>query len=383
MLGLALLAFYLGYFLLMWKKSHELNFRISSMEDFAPFISVIVPAYNEEKTVARKLENLRQQVYPNIEVIVVNDGSTDDTVNMVQKFIDENEGQLPVQLISTPRRGGKASAINYAWQSCKGEIVILSDADTILEEGAIKQIVKNFHNPRVGAVTGKLCMRNYEESSSTELEKSYRNIFDILRFGESVMDSTPVFNGALVALRRELFESLESDTLADDTEISLLIREKGYKAIFDPNAAVYAFTPKSFKFRMKQKIRRGEGIIQSMVRHRRLLFNPTYGKYGLIILPCEFLMHSIFPALILLTFLLFFFLLVSASLSMYIIIALALGAVFLGLTPLVLRHSSKNQSLINPVKLLVTFLEHQVFLILGLFSLLLRKGNVKWEKIKD
>jgi len=369
----------------MWRKSREGNFGLSPSEaNSIPFVSVIVPAYNEEKTIVRKLRDLLDQSYPNMEVVVVNDGSNDDTAKIVQSFIDQNSSHVKVKLFALPRREGKASALNYACQHCNGEILVISDADTILGENAIKQIVQNFGNPKVGAVTGRLSMVNYEQSSASKLEKSYRNVFDMLRLGESHMDSTPIFNGALMALRKSLFYQLKSDTVAEDTEISLRIREKGYKAIFDPRATVYSFTPTSFKFRMKQKIRRAQGIIQSLNRHKGILFNHAYGKYGLVILPCEFFMHIISPILVILTALLFLLALPSAPITLtHILIIFCLGIIIFGLTSVALSYTSRNCALINPIKILLNFLEHQIFLMLGLFFLLVRKGNPKWVKIKD
>jgi len=343
-------------------------------------VSVIVPAYNEEKNIVRKIENLLQQGYPFMEVIVVNDGSTDKTANLVQSFIEKNSLQHKIKFLSLSKREGKPLAINYGFRYCKGEIIIISDADTILGENALQRIVQHFQDGKVGGVTGKLSMINYGESFSTDLEENYRNIFDILRLGESCMDSTPIFNGALIALRRQLFSPLRSDTIADDTEIALRVREKGYKAIFDYATTVYTFTPKHFISRIKQKVRRAEGIIQSFIRHKDILFRSVYGKYGLIIFPCEFFMFLVSPFLFLLIIFLFPFVLQSRSLSTtQILFVFGTGLVILGLTLFIQKYLLKC-SLNNLIKIIATFLEHQIFLIFALFSLLFRKGNVKWER---
>ena len=225
-------------------------------------------------------------------------------------------------------------------------------------------------------------MVNYEESFCANLEHSYRNIFDVLRLGESFMDSTPIFNGALIAFRRYLFDPLRPHTIADDTEIALRIREKGYKAVFDPRVVVYAFTPRQFKSRLKQKIRRAQGIIQSFSWHKNILFNPHYGKYGLIIFPCEFFMFFISPLVFLSIAFLLPLLFYEVSLSVdQVILILTIVALFLGLMSTIL-YLLKRQS-VNPLRFFATFLEHQIFLILALISLILRKGTVKWEKIEN
>jgi cellulose synthase/poly-beta-1,6-N-acetylglucosamine synthase-like glycosyltransferase len=343
---------------------------------------VIIPAYNERDAIDSKLRDLLKQDYPNMEIIVVDDGSADETSEIVKNFVKENSSQLKVQLFAFPERRGKASAINYAWQHCNGEIVIISDADTLLGEGAIQKIVQNFSDQKVGAVTGKLSMINYGETSATKLEKAYRSIFDVLRIGESHIDSTPIFNGPLVALRRNLFDHLEPNTLADDTEISLKVIEKGYRAIFDPEAMVYAFTPKKFKFRMKQKIRRAQGIIQSFIRHRNMLFKSAYGRYGLVIFPAEFFMHIISPFLLVANAILFSFLIFNSILTIHFIAIFILVIAILGLILMAVGHVSKDFILIRLIRLFLTFIEHQIFLMLGLLSIFVGRYSAKWEKIK-
>jgi len=382
---MALSVFYIGYFLLVWVRLRKWKAASQILgERVDPLVSIVVPAFNEEKMIIHKLENLSEQLYPNLEVIVVNDGSTDNTESVVQRFITETSTSFRLRLISFGERQGKSSAINAAWKECRGDVMVISDADTLLEKNAIQKIVQNFRDPQVGGVTGKLSMINYDETSSTNLEKSYRNIFDMLRLGESCIDSTPVFNGPLIAIRRELFEPLKSNTLADDTEIALRIRERGYRAIFDPVAEVYAFTPRSFRFRMKQKIRRAQGIIQALIRHRELLFNKAYGKYGLVVVPCEFFMHVISPMLVLLSVALIVFCLILYSVPLLpILILMGLATVILGLAPVITKFLSKGQSRVNPLRFLATFMEHELFLGIGLFSLILKRNDAKWEKIDD
>ena len=382
---LSLAGFYFGYFLLMWIESRDWSHHSTKggvKVDLS--VSVVVPAYNEEKTITRKLENLNEQAYSNMEVIVVNDGSTENTKETVQRFIERTSVKFKVRLLNLQERQGKASAINCGWKDCEGDIMVISDADTLLEKNAIQEIVQNFRDPHVGSVTGKLSMINYDENASTGLEKSYRSIFDILRLGESCIDSTPIFNGPLIALRRDLFEPLKLNTLADDTELALTTREKGYRAIFDPAAEVYAYTPREFKYRTKQKIRRARGIIQAIFRHRKMIFNSEYGKYGLVVLPGEFFMHVISPLLILLSvaFLAFFFALYAVHM-VPILLLFGVIILILGIAPFFARILSKNRSLANPLKVLATFLEHQLFLGLGLLSFMLNRSSAKWEKIKD
>ncbi len=264
-----------------------------------PRLSLVIPVHNENEGIVKKLENSVRLDYPKdkLEILVVDDGSTDNTYQLVENFLQKNSTQTEIRLLSLPKWSGKASALNYAWTQCTGEIVAMTDADITLEEDAIQKIVRNFSDPKVGAVTGRLCVTANGMSSTTVSEKNYRSIFDIIRLGESQIDSTPIFNGLIMAFRRELLDNLDSSIIADDTELAMLFREKGWKAIYDTEVIAYEFVSESQKLRAKQKMRRGRGIVQSFMRHRKMLFNRKYGKYGLVIFPCEFFMHIISPVL--------------------------------------------------------------------------------------
>jgi cellulose synthase/poly-beta-1,6-N-acetylglucosamine synthase-like glycosyltransferase len=262
--------------------------------------------------------------------------------------------------------------------------LIITDADTTLKENAIREVAVDFIDPQVGAVTGKMEMANYAQSTVTKLEKSYRSMFDMIRIGESNIDSTPIFNGPLVALRRNLFEPLDSNSIADDTEISMMIREKGYRSIFEPRATVYATTPRGLQNRAKQKIRRGRGIIQSFFRHRKALFNRRYGKYGALVFPCEFFMTIISPALFFMAAILIAITSVLYPLFMGIVGIIACSTIVAAQTIFFsLRRRPNNSAVADPLKMLESVLEHQIILFLGLFTALLKRTNVKWERVSD
>lgn len=355
--------------------------------EILPSVSVVIPAYNEEKFVLKCLTNVRKLRYPNdkLEVLIVDDGSTDNTRKLTSDFIKEHSNHLNIKQLIQPRRQGKPLAIKRAREACNGQIVVLTDADTTLRQDAVNKIVRNFADPKVGAVTGKLSIVNFGQSNATKVEKAYRNIFDVLRLGESRLDSTPIFNGPIVALRKELLEGLEADTIADDTTLALETREKGYKAIFDPEAEAYATTPLSYKWRMIQKSRRAMGIIQALIQHRKMIFNPKYHLFGFVILPVEFFMHIISPILLMFfmaTFLLIAILNFSALSGLMIILITAAVAFFLLL--LASKLLEPYFEMMNPMTFLTIFFEHQLALFLGLLHLLTRgKHATSWEKIVE
>lgn len=382
---LILSIFYISYFALMYRKSRGSKLLHNVVEENCiPSVTVIVPAYNEENNIATKLEDLAKQNYPKMEIIVVNDGSTDSTEEIARSAIDRNLKEIESRLITYRVREGKPSALNRARLQSNGDVLIITDADTTLGEHAIRETAKNFADPQIGAVTGKMQMVNYKQSSVTKLEESYRTVFDMIRIGESNIDSTPIFNGPLVALRRTLFDPLDSNSIADDTEISMMIREKGYRAVFEPRATVYALTPKSMKNRIKQKIRRAQGIIQSFRRHKKILFDQNYGKYGLIVFPCEFFMTLVSPILLALIAALLIIATVIDPITMgSIAVITCSGVVIWQMIVYFLRRILKRSTLINPLKLFASFLEAQIILLVGLFFAIFKKTDVKWERVAD
>lgn len=351
-----------------------------------PRVSLVIPAYNEEKLVLRCLQSIKKLDFPKsrLEVITIDDGSSDKTAELIEEFIRNNEGELDVQLRRLESREGKASALNYGRQLCKGEILVLTDADTVLKEDALKEIVRNFIDPKIGAVTGNLSMLNFDQCYVTKMERTYRSIFNMLRIGESRLDSTPIFNGPLIAVRKELLEELRIDTIADDTELALRIRERGYKAIFDEEALAFATTPASGKLRIRQKTRRGMGIVQALIRHRGMMFNPTYNMYGLVIFPAEVFMHIVTPILIALLFTAFLLTITFnfATVSVFAFAFLAATGLFLFLSQ-TCNAFKADCEVLSGLSFFVTFLEHQLALFLGLLYLISGTENHQWEKIKD
>jgi len=371
-LGIALFLFYLGYFSLLFILSrNKSSLNVSGRASSFPFVSVVVAIYNEEDTIVQKLKNLIEQDYPSMEVIVVDSASKDRTVSLITKFMKSNKADI--KLIQEKERKGKASALNLSQKYCTGEIIVITDADASWGKDTLKKIVANFSDASIGAVSGKQVLLNPCQSLATNFEKSYRSIFEILRIGESRLDSTPIFNGPLMAFRSDLLGPIPEDTMADDSMLAVEIRKKGYKSVYDPDAVFYEYAPPTFKSRRIQKLRRAQGLVQLFLRQRELLFNRKYGKFGMIVFPAEFFMHVVSP--IMLPAFLVFLICGLLAVRNYLLIGI-FGALLTTFCALVILRVHKTD-------FILTFLDSQFTLLFSILYHALGKSQHKWEKVKE
>ena len=248
---------------------------------------------------------------------------------------------------------------------------MITDADAIWEKESLKKIVSNFSDPTVGAITGRQILLNKNQSLATKVENTYRNIYEVLRLGESVMDSTPIFHGEISCFRRSLVEEISENSMADDSELAVKVRKKGFKSIYDPNAIFYEYAPPTFKSRFVQKLRRGQGLIQLFWKEKGILFNPRYGKFGMLIFPAEFFMHVISPLLVLGFIISLFYTLF--SLAPHVLIHLStLATISLALFLL---------TKVDVLNIALSFLNSQMILLTSLIYQLVGKKQHKWKKV--
>ena len=254
--------------------------------------TIVIPTYNEESLIEQKLHNTLDLEYPKdrLSIIVVDSGSTDRTREIVTQF-------PTVKLIREKERKGKAQALITAFMHLDAttEIVIISDADSRLEKDILTNAMKYFKNKGVGAICGRQVLLNPKGSKTTKAEKSYRDYYTKLRLLESSIDSNPIMHGEFMAMRRSVMELPSPDSVADDTEMALKIRRKGYKTLYAPDCVFYEASTISLKGRLAQKERRGQGLIQVFWRNKDMFLNPKYGKFGLLVFPFEFSLYVLSP----------------------------------------------------------------------------------------
>jgi len=200
-----------------------------------PSMTVLIPAYNEEAVIEARILNLLKQDYPNdlLEIVVVSDMSTDNTVAIADRFSDQN-----VRTIEMSRRQGKLGIIDTVTSTLKSDIITITDANVICDKHALKNLGIQFHNPEVGAVGGNLKLKPPKSAKNVDLEASYRRYEIGLkklmgRFGKVVG-----IYGGLYSFRRELFEPIQvtGHPCHDDVIMPLEILQKGYRVNFAENA---------------------------------------------------------------------------------------------------------------------------------------------------
>lgn len=290
---ISLILFYTMYGLiaLLFGKEEKYEGILKRIKDYnyKPYISIVIPTYNEEKIIASKLDNTLSIDYPRdrLEIIVI-DSSTDDTPKIVEEYAKHNQF---IRLVRTERRG-LAHALNEAYNLAKGEIVIKTDCDSLLESNSVSEIVSNFADKNIGAATSRLVAYNDER-----LEVNYRSIQHRIQIAESMLDSTYIFQ-PFSAFRRELI--IPITTSADDADVALNIRRQGYRAIYDPFSVFYEASPLNARERVEVKSRRAIGHINLLLKNIRLCFNPRLSWYGMLILPMNLFMIVVSPVLVVL-----------------------------------------------------------------------------------
>jgi cellulose synthase/poly-beta-1,6-N-acetylglucosamine synthase-like glycosyltransferase len=243
----------------------------ASIDDL-PAVSVLIAAHNEEAVIAERIENALRLDYPSakLEIVIASDGSTDGTNAIVKRFSDPR-----LRLVEYDVRRGKASVLNDAFRELHGDIVVLSDANTNMDSAALRKLVRWFRSPQVGVVCGRLVLT--DPATGTNVDGLYWKYETFLKYCESRLGALLGANGAIYAIRRELYAGIRRNTLIDDFVIPLLTRLRtGCSIEYDPEAIAYEETPEAIGAEFKRRARIGTGGFQSLPVLWTLL-NPARG----------------------------------------------------------------------------------------------------------
>lgn len=258
---------------LIWRKPYR-----SHETDPLPLVSIVIAAYNEEKEIGKKLDNIVSLDYPpeRLEVVIASDGSTDRTNAIVQSY--ESRG---VKLLPLPRLG-KAGALNAAVSASKGEILVFSDANSMYRSDALRELVRPFVDEIVGGVAGNQCYLKKKDASSVGAgERSYWDFDRILKQFESSAGNTISATGAIYAIRRSLFQPV-LEGVTDDFYTSTGVIAQGYRLVFAPDAVAYESVAGTSRTEFGRKVRVITRGLRGVFIARRQLLNPfRYGFYSI------------------------------------------------------------------------------------------------------
>lgn len=262
---------------------------------YEPPVSVLIPAYNEEKVIVRTIELvLRSDYQPLAEVIVVDDGSTDGTASAVEKaFGDEPR----VRLFKRPNRG-KAEALNHAIAHLQTEIAVMIDADTCLHPRAVRLLVRHFSDSRIGAVAGNAKVGNRKNLLTNLQALEYITSQNLERAGLAKLNAITVVPGAIGAWRREALlkaGGFNSTTLAEDCDLTFSLHRLGYRIVHDMEAIAWTEAPESWRAFGRQRFRWIFGTLQAAYRHSDAILQPKLGGFALITLPSVILFSVVLP----------------------------------------------------------------------------------------
>jgi cellulose synthase/poly-beta-1,6-N-acetylglucosamine synthase-like glycosyltransferase/peptidoglycan/xylan/chitin deacetylase (PgdA/CDA1 family)/spore germination protein YaaH len=263
--------------------------------DYHPRVAVLIPAYNEEKVIARTIRSVLMSNYKNIRIIVIDDGSKDDTYRIACETYAEQIAAGRVTVLTKPN-GGKAEALNYALQFTEEEIYVGIDADGVIAHDAIARLVSHFANPKIGAVAGNAKVGNrvnlwtrwqaLEYITSQNFERRALDLFDVVM----------VVPGAIGAWRTAAVRAgggYHPDTVAEDADLTMNILEQGYAVIYEDQALAFTEAPVNANGLARQRFRWSFGILQAVFKHRGAI--RKHRAMGLFALPNIVIFQILLP----------------------------------------------------------------------------------------
>ncbi len=273
-----------------WRERHALY-----DPDYAPTVAVIVPAFNEEKVILQTVTSLLASDHPpNFEIVVVDDGSTDETY---RRCVEAFAGEPRVRVFTKPN-SGKPDALNLGVLHTDSEIVIALDADTIFVRDTIRKLIRHFADPNVGAVAGNAKVGNRINLLTRWQALEYVTSQNLDRRAFNLLNCVTVVPGAVGAWRRELVETVggfNDLTLAEDADLTMAIRKLGYSIAYEDEAVGLTEAPDTLRGFVRQRYRWMYGTLQAAWKHADALFRPQYGSLGFVALPNIFIFQVLFP----------------------------------------------------------------------------------------
>ena len=253
------------------RRSADENFKYSQTDS----VSIIVPCYNEQDVIIPSIKSIINQTYSNIEIIVMDDGSTDRTYTLAKTF-EFDDGIRSLKVLSKPN-GGKSKALNYAIERARGNLMCTVDADSKLDPYAIELLVQHFKDPEIAAVAGSVNVINTDTFITKLQSLEYIQGLNMVKNGQAFLKLVNIIPGPLGMFRKSAMQQVgfySHDTFAEDCDITLALIAAGYKIDFEPDAVAHTEAPEDLLDLLKQRYRWTRGILQAIKKNKKFLWNP-------------------------------------------------------------------------------------------------------------
>jgi cellulose synthase/poly-beta-1,6-N-acetylglucosamine synthase-like glycosyltransferase/peptidoglycan/xylan/chitin deacetylase (PgdA/CDA1 family)/spore germination protein YaaH len=263
---------------------------------FMPKVTVIIPAFNEERVIEVSIRRILASAYQNLDVIVADDGSSDRTSEIVGTTFGDN----PRVRLMTLVNGGKAKALNKALTIADGEIIVALDADTQFEEETIGRLVRWFADPKIGAVAGNAKVGNRFNLVTRWQGVEYTTAQNLERKALTRFDAIMVVPGAVGAWRRKALTDVggyPENTLAEDQDLTIAIQRRKWKVGYDEDAVAWTEAPESFRALAKQRFRWSYGTLQCLWKHRKIVRKGKPGGLAFVGVPQAWLFQIVFAVI--------------------------------------------------------------------------------------
>ncbi|MBZ2198844.1 glycosyltransferase [Occultella gossypii] len=265
-----------------WRRRHSprARHRRHSRYEDRPRVSVIVPAYNEGPVLVNCVNSLVGSDYDRLEIVIVDDGSTDDTAAVATRLAQEHTQVLLI----TQANAGKGAALNRGIAAAGGDVLFFVDADGIFAPGTIGEMLRGFDHPDVGAVCGDDRPVNLNRVQTRMLAILNHAGTGLVRRALALAGVLPIVSGNVGAFTRDVVEEVggfDESTIGEDLELTWRVHRAGYRVRFQPAALVYAESPSTWRTLWRQRVRWARGLLQTMRLHRDMIGNPRFGLFGL------------------------------------------------------------------------------------------------------
>ena len=265
------------YVLLMWLGYlHHIESRAAEHQDGVPArVTIVVPVYNEVAVIAGALQSLLALDYPGYDILVVDDGSVDDTFNVASAFAGEH-GDVHVRVVRKGN-GGKASALNAGIHRARTPFILCMDGDSRLAPGTLQHAMRHFTDARVGAVAGNVKVVNRNNLWTRLQALEYIEGLNLARRAQGFLRAVSIIPGPIGVFRRDTLLAVggyDTDTFAEDADLTLKILTSGWHVVYDEGAIAWTEAPESFLDVIQQRYRWTRGILQALGKRARLLVQP-------------------------------------------------------------------------------------------------------------